>query len=104
MWDLVQSLTRQTDVLVKKLSVIICLQYRANDSTSLRTTKSPSGINDSHFSKYEKPSIMYLLLVFDANQNLMPNLSGLLDMYCINSYLTFVRNNYSSTDRFISDL
>ncbi|KAL2729209.1 hypothetical protein V1478_005998 [Vespula squamosa] len=74
-----------SDALVKKLSVVTCLQHRVNGSTGMRTTNTPSGIDDggvSSFSKYGKPFIMYLLLVSDASQNLMPNLSGLLDTYC----------------------
>ncbi|KAL2737609.1 piggyBac transposable element-derived protein 4-like [Vespula squamosa] len=34
----------------------------------------------------------------------MPNLSGLLGMYCVNLHLTFVGNSCSSTVRFISNV
>ncbi|KAL2722925.1 hypothetical protein V1477_019516 [Vespula maculifrons] len=69
-----------SDALVKKLSVVIFLQHPVNSSTILRTTNSPGGIDDDRdfsFLKYGKFFIMYLLLVSDINQNLMPNLSGL---------------------------
>ncbi|KAL2723913.1 LOW QUALITY PROTEIN: hypothetical protein V1478_008426 [Vespula squamosa] len=74
-----------SDAFVKKLSIVTCLQRRVNGSTSLKTTNSPSGIDDdrvSSFSKYGKPFIIYLLLVSDASQNLIPNLSSLLGIYC----------------------
>ena len=41
--------------------------------------------------------MMYLLSTFDANQDLMPNLSGLLGIYWINLHLAFVGNSCSST-------
>ncbi|KAL2729538.1 hypothetical protein V1478_005828 [Vespula squamosa] len=72
-----------SDALVKKLSIVTCLQHRVNGSTSSRTTNSPSGIDKgrlSSFPKYGKPFITYFLSVSDARQNLMPNLSGSLEI------------------------
>jgi len=51
----------------------------------------------SSFPKYGNPFTTYLLFTSDANQNFMPNLSGLFGMYWVNLHLAFIGKSYSST-------
>ncbi|KAF7388687.1 hypothetical protein HZH68_012629 [Vespula germanica] len=76
---------------------------RINSSTTLRTINSPSGIDDGQdpsFSKYGKLFIMFLLLPSDANQNLMPDLSGLLIYTIVITSVTLEKNDNADTDVF----
>ncbi|KAL2735657.1 hypothetical protein V1478_002391, partial [Vespula squamosa] len=68
-----------SNALVKKLSVVTRLQHR-------RTTNSPSGIDEGQKIVYN----VFIVGIRCLSQNLMPNLSGLLE------------NNCSSTVKFIS--
>ncbi|GFT98214.1 protein phosphatase 1 regulatory subunit 37 [Trichonephila clavipes] len=82
-----------SDELVKKLSVVMLLPHPVNGSSSFRITNSFSRVEAplfSSFSNYGNPFMIYLLLTSDASQNLIPNLSSLFSMYCVNLLLALV--------------
>ena len=88
-----------SDTLVNKLFVVTFLLHPVNGSISFRITNFSSGIGFSLLSSFPKlgnPFIIYLVLTSHANQNFMPNLSGLFGIYWLNLQLVFDGNNCSS--------
>ncbi|KAL2741121.1 hypothetical protein V1477_010182, partial [Vespula maculifrons] len=70
---------------------------KINGSTISKPINSSNSIDNGR-------KTIYNVFTSDTNRNLMQNLAGLLVMYCVNLHLTFVENNCSSIDRFISGL
>ena len=98
-------MARQVEV--KKLSVLMFLSLPKYGSTNFITTISDNlcvaGLVLS-LPRYGMVFRIYLDFKSTAIQNLIPNLSGLLAMYCVNLQGALVGNNCSSTVIFSPDL
>lgn len=78
----------------------------ANDSMSYIQYVLENGSEGALYSSFTRYGIAFYvsLSTFDANQNFIPNLTGLLAIYCVNLYRTLNGNSCSSIVIFSPDL